>query len=180
MTFCNLTILASKTSSEFFSMTLFNLLTIIVAIGSIILNAASFFKTKKWAKTTREDELSKKLFVDFLLDEFPKAYEKFTLSKDLLNAGKEFSTVIKQFRHQILYFKYSHYSIYETVMDSLESLDDQITKATITGNESTYSRDTVENAMAEAMDSIYKAFLVELPNDRIERYFKKSRRRDKK
>lgn len=177
MTFFNLTILASQAAQGFFTMTFFNCLTIFVAIVSAGVNVISFFKTKKWAKTAREDELSKKLFVDFLLEQFPTEYKKFTLSKDWLNAGKEFSTVIKQFRHQILYFKYSHSSIYGNVMDALEILDEQISKASTTDIDSTHQRDAVENAMADAMDSIYRAFLVELPNDRIERYFKKSNRK---
>lgn len=180
MIFFKTFLLTVEMSSEFFSMTFFNWLTIIVAVISAGINLTSFFKTRKWAKTAREDEFSKKLFVDFLLEEFPKAYEKFILSVDWVVAGKEFSSALKKFRHEILYFKYSHNAIYKNVTITLEKLDDQITKAAMTAKDSTNEREAIGDSMADSMDTIYKAFLVELPNDRIERYFKKSRHRDKK
>lgn len=153
-------------------MTSFNWITIVITGTSSIVALLSFFKTKKWAKSLKENEMSKSLYDDYLIKKLPKLYEEYVMSNDWTNKGKILLTSIKQFRRSILYFQYSHYKIYEDVLNSIEEIEKIISEGANEQPQEKAKRDRIELKLSTEFNNIYKAFLVDLPNDRIEKYFK--------
>lgn len=153
-------------------MTSTNWVAVVVAFASLCLGIKNYFSIGRWTKSNKEFEMSKILYNEYLLNVLPKAFDQYILSKDWIIAGKDFSTKLKSFRRDIRYFKYSHKSIYNSILSSLENIDNQITKGTQPIDFPEQKEEIIQK-IADELDNIYKAFLFDLPSDRIEKYFKK-------
>ncbi|WP_273728612.1 hypothetical protein [Leuconostoc mesenteroides] len=144
----------------------------LISFASLLLGFKNYLSIGRWAKSNKEFEMSKILYNEYLLNVLPKAFDQYALSINLTVAGKELSTTLKSFRRDIRYFKYSHQAIYDSIFSSLEKIDNQITKGT-GPIEFPEQKNEIIQEIANEFDNIYKAFLFELPSDRIEKYFKK-------
>lgn len=153
-------------------MTSTNWVAVLVSFLSLCLGYINYRSIGRWAKSNKEFEMSKILYNEYLLNVLPKAFDQYAMSMNLVTAGKELSTTLKIFRRDIRYFKYSHRTIYSSIFKSLEKIDIQITKGTNT-IEFPEQKDEIVQEIANEFDNIYKAFLYDLPSDRIEKYFKK-------
>ncbi len=145
---------------------------VLISFASLCLGLKNYLSIGRWAKSNKEFEMSKILYNEYLLNVLPKAFDQYALSINLIRAGREFSTTLKSFRRDIRYFKYSHREIYDSIFSSLEKIDIQITKGT-QPIEFPEQKDEIIQEIANEIDNIYKAFLYDLPSDRIENYFKK-------
>lgn len=138
---------------------------------SLIMTVLNYRSIQRWKRSNKEYEMSRSLYDDYLIKLIPKAYDEYVMSHDWVTAGKEFSTCLKSFRRDIRYFKYSHGKLYRSLLRSLEQIDDSITKGTQVIQFPEQKKDIIDS-IANSLDEIYKTFLLDLPNDRIEKHFK--------
>lgn len=152
-------------------MTWFNLLTILVSTASAVAAYLTLFRTRRWARSSKEIEMSKNLYQDFLLNELPGDYEKFVVSNFSTSDGVKLASTIKQFRQSIKYFKYTHKDVFNNMTTAIDSLEDGIAFAMNNELDTEEAINRAKKKMTEPLDTIYKSLLIELPTDRIEKYF---------
>lgn len=112
--------------------------------------------------------MSRVLYDEYLLLKLPKAYDSYSKSINPIQAGKQLSRQLKIFKQHLHYFEYSHLPIYTKVLSAIRLIDLAVKDQVEGANHSQSNR-----KIRYALNTIYKAFLYELPDDHIDKYFKK-------
>lgn len=149
----------------------FNVLTIFISGASAVAAYITLYRTRKWTLSSKENEMSKSLYQEFLLNKLPSAYDRFVVSQFSPNDGAEFSSTVKQFRQSVKYFKYTHKDVFQNISGAIKELEEGIANAMNNKPETEEDIEHAKKKMAEPLDKIYKSILIQLPTDRIEKYF---------
>lgn len=118
-------------------------------------------------KSKREIEFSKPLYQAYLLSTLPKALRTYITSEDKQQSGTQLSYLLRDFKNDMLYFKYAHSKIYDQLLSALATIEHCIVQ-----DEVSKSNPTTLTLLNDSFHKIYKAFLFDLPDDRIDSYFK--------
>lgn len=125
----------------------------------------------KWKRTTKELEMAKSLYDDFLTKRIPKIFSEYSESKDWIIQGVKLSKEMKSFKNNIRYFRYSHQTIYNKVNQSLEKIDDLIVEGTKVDQDDIDGRKKIIDKISIELNQIYRQFIIELPDDLVEKNF---------
>lgn len=148
-------------------MTYTNLLILIPPCIMCAIAVATFYLTERRIKSNREIEFSKKIYQDYLLVDLPKAINTYSGSKGHDRSSAELSYLLRDFRNDMHYFKYVHNNVYQQLLAAVSTIDYAIEHQE---NENTIATNVLK--INESLHQIYKAFLFDLPDDHIDRYFR--------
>ncbi|MFC4761409.1 hypothetical protein [Fructobacillus durionis] len=155
-------------------MTLFEILIFSTSIITCLTSFITFLLYERRLKSTRELEMSKKLYLPHLLVYLPNLFAEFIKSNQSEESIVDFSTHLKTFRKDLGYFKYAHATIYQTVNQAIRRIDEELCISIQNVKNPLNKTNKLADMMSinQSLNTIYKAFLYELPDDHIDKYFK--------
>lgn len=139
-----------------------------LAFIALIISSYTPWHCRRTFKSQYEINQSSVIYIKHLQSIIPKTFHNLQVSEESSSAAKEFLLKIRVFKLDILYFKYTHRKIYHSVIHSLEEIEKQISKVI----DSEKVDPQIIDAISSSLNRIYKAFFNDLPDDRIEQYFK--------